>query len=60
MNKFDKKIREMSKNIQTPASYDQKVDDLLKTLTEQPEELPRKNTQTELSPGRARYLRYPD
>lgn len=46
MNKFDKKIREMSKNIQTPASYDQKVDDLLKTLTEQPEELPRKNTQT--------------
>lgn len=45
MNNFDKKIKEMSKNIQTPASYDQKVDDLLQTLTKQ-EELPRKRART--------------
>lgn len=39
MNKFDKKIKEMAKEIQTPVSYDKKVDGLLQSLTEQ-EELP--------------------
>ena len=32
MNKFDKKIKEMAKEIQTPESYNQKVDGLLETL----------------------------
>lgn len=32
MNKFDKKIKEMSQHMQTPASYDKKVDELLQTL----------------------------
>lgn len=32
MNKFDKNIKEMSQEMQTPASYDKKVDDLLQTL----------------------------
>lgn len=32
MNKFDKKIKEMSQDMQTPASYDKKVDELLQTL----------------------------
>lgn len=32
MNKFDKNIKEMSQEMQTPASYDKKVDELLQTL----------------------------
>lgn len=45
MNKFDKKIKEMSKEIHLPESFDQKVDGLLQTLTEQ-EEPPRTKSQT--------------
>lgn len=43
MNKFDKKVKEMAKEIQTPASYDKKVDGLLQSLAEQ-EELPQPKT----------------
>lgn len=32
MNKFDKNIKKMSQEMQTPASYDKKVDELLQTL----------------------------
>ncbi|MBD5533439.1 MAG: hypothetical protein HDQ98_14780 [Lachnospiraceae bacterium] len=52
MNKFDKKVKEMAKEIQTPASYDKKVDGLLQSLTEQ-EELPHQK-----SGGRKRVLQF--
>lgn len=42
MNKFDKKIKEMSREMQVPASYDQKVDELLQTLVEK-EKLPQRH-----------------
>ena len=47
MNKFDRKIKELSKNIEVPASYDEKVDKVLLDIMKRDETiLEKKKTNT--------------
>lgn len=43
MTKFDKRMKELSREIEIPASYDEKVDEILRSIA-QKEEKPKKNT----------------
>ena len=44
MKKFDKKIKELSKNVEIPASYDEKLDQILQSIAEKEEKPKRKET----------------
>ena len=50
MNKFDKKIRELSKNIEVPASYNEKVDQTLLAIMKKDETILEKRKKSRLLP----------
>lgn len=50
MNKFDKKIRELSRNIEIPASYDEKVDKVLLDIMKRDEAILEKKKNGRLMP----------
>lgn len=50
MNKFDKKMKELSKNIEVPASYDEKVDQVLLTIMKKDETILEKREKNRLLP----------
>lgn len=56
MNKFDKKIKELSKNIAVPASYDEKVDQLLLAIMKKDETILEKRKKSRLIPRLAVFL----
>ena len=50
MNRFDKKIKELSKNIEIPASYDEKVDKVLLDIMKRDEAILEKKKDSRLVP----------
>lgn len=50
MNKFDKKMKELFKNIEAPASYDEKVDKILLDIMKKDETILEKKTNSRLIP----------
>lgn len=50
MNKFDRKIRKLTKNIEVPASYDEKVDKVLLDIMKKGEAMPEKEKSHRLLP----------
>lgn len=50
MNKFDKKLKELSKNIEVPPSYDEKVDQVLLTIMKKDETILEKREKSRLLP----------
>ncbi|MDE6517991.1 MAG: hypothetical protein K2L18_09120, partial [Acetatifactor sp.] len=50
MNRFDKKIKELSKNIEVPASYDEKVDKVLLDIMKRDEAILEKKKDSRLVP----------
>lgn len=50
MNKFDKKIKQLSKNIEVPASYDEKVDKVLLDIMKRDETILKKRKNSRLLP----------
>lgn len=50
MNRFDKKIKELSKNIEAPASYDEKVDKVLLDIMKKDEAILEKKRDNRLVP----------
>lgn len=50
MNRFDKKIKELSKNIEAPASYDEKVDKVLLDIMKKDEAILEKKRNSRLVP----------
>lgn len=50
MNKFDRKIRKLIKNIEVPASYDEKVDQVLLDIMKKQETIPKKTKNHRLMP----------
>lgn len=50
MNKFDRKIKKLIKNIEVPASYDEKVDQVLLDIMKKQETIPEKTKNRRLMP----------